>query len=80
MRTYIISLALLTSCGTTPAKSPDPIVETTEIRQSTFDSENVPTENVGMVFEDKRDDERRDRTPPPTSSYKISHKTASSAK
>jgi len=76
MRTYIIAIALLTACGTTPAKSPEPIVEA-EIRQPTFDYDNTPTEKVGMVFEDKRDEERRDRTPPPTSSYKISRKTDS---
>ncbi|MCK9567606.1 hypothetical protein M0R72_01490 [Candidatus Pacearchaeota archaeon] len=46
MRTYLIAISLLTACGTTPAKSPEQIVDATEIRQSTFDSENTPPEKV----------------------------------
>lgn len=61
----------LISCGITTAKSPEPISEATS---STFD--NSPEETIGMVFEDKRNTERRDRTPPPTSVYKAQNKTA----
>jgi hypothetical protein len=72
MRPYIIGLLLLTACASTPAKSPDS-VDT----EQKLNYDNMPTENVGIVFEDNRNSERRDRTPPPTSSYKISSKQAS---
>lgn len=73
MRLYLISLILLTSCGTsTPPKSPEPIEIDT---RSTLDSANIPNENVGIVFEDNRDGERAEHAPPPTSTYNISSKT-----
>jgi hypothetical protein len=61
----------LTSCGTTPPKSPEPIEVDT---RSTIDY-TTPNENVGIVFEDNRDSERTEHAPPPTSTYKISSKT-----
>jgi hypothetical protein len=72
-------VCVLTACGgsTPPANSPD------SIEQSAMGESAEPANpttgrgvEVGMEFEDKGDDsaEKRDRTPPPTQSYKPSSK------
>jgi hypothetical protein len=69
----------MTACGgsSPPANSPDPadeaaLAEPSESGNKTTAGHGV---EVGMEFEDKGDtSEKRDRTPPPTPTYKPSNK------
>jgi hypothetical protein len=76
-----ICVIILTACTGTPAKYPDYIDESAiaEARQS-HASNAGPDEKVGIEFTDTRDNnDKRDRMPPPTATYKISSKTRASA-
>jgi len=84
-RTFVFCLtgalvcAAMTACGgsSTPANSPDSVDEAALAESS--ESSTKPTAGhgveVGVEFEDKGDTgEKRDRTPPPTPTYKPSNK------
>ena len=69
----------MTACGgsSTPANSPDSVDEAA-MAESSESSDKATAGHgveVGMEFEDKGDTgEKRDRTPPPTPTYKPSNK------
>jgi hypothetical protein len=68
------------ACGgsSKSANSPNSIDDAAlaEARQSHEDSSTAPDDRVGMEYQDKGDDSaaKRDRTPPPTPTYKPSNK------
>ena len=70
----------ITACGgsSKPATAPGAIDDAAlaEARQSHEDSATAPDDRVGMEYQDKGDDNaaKRDRTPPPTPTYKPSNK------
>ena len=69
----------VTACGgsSSPANSPDSIDEAVKAESSESSKQSTAGHGVevGMEFEDKGDTgEKRDRTPPPTPTYKPSNK------
>jgi len=77
--TCALVCAATTACGgsSPPANSPESVDEASTAESSESSSKTTAGHGVevGMEFEDKGDtSEKRDRTPPPTPTYKPSNK------